>query len=798
MSSDAPLRIERRARCCFRACMVLLVLLAVTQWGAGSPLSSSLLELMPGPAGRADPLRAQASARLREPLARQLVVLVGAAQADRAVSLAQDLAQRWLRTDVFSHVQVDATADFDALRAQLSAQRLALLPAADRHLLMHDPRAFGARRARELVDPFASNGLVPAQEDLFGLARHAQAALAQPAGALRLDPASGVLMARGDEHAHGSMTWVLLVAQSRTDAFDAAAADRIAGLVAWSRAVVHDQGGELLVSGGPLYAAATRERAMREARWMSMGAGAGGVLILLLALRRVRALLAVMPLAAGLLCGYTACVAVFGSIHVITLAIGASLLGVALDFPLHLMAKSYGDARWRVRSALHALRPSLRLSLILTLLGYFALLAAPFPALRQTAVFSAAGLLGAYACTVLELPRWLRCWRPRPWPALASAATAASAYTGRAAVRRHLPWLLAAAAVACAGGLARLHAQDDVRAWAGIPDALVHDASRIGAMTGGQPSSQYFLVRGADDDEVLRSMQALQARLDERVRSGALDGYRSPGGVIASAAEQRELRARLADAGWRSALIEPLAAAGLPVDAQEAELARLAALPAVDPAEVLAGRARQRWRGLWLRPRADGAAGVVALQGVRDADAAQSAGNGLDGVQYVDEAGDMNALFAATRLHAAELKAASLVAAAGLLWWLLGWAAAWRIVTAPVIATAGALATLGYLGMPLTLFGVFGLLLASALALDYAIFVHQRPGGAAASVAGTWLAGATTLTSFGLLACSGTPALADFGRAVTLGVAFGLAAATWIAPRPTSTEAPTRKPRHDH
>ena len=52
-----------------------------------------------------------------------------------------------------------------------------------------------------------------------------------------------------------------------------------------------------------------------------------------------------------------------------------------------------------------------------------------------------------------------------------------------------------------------------------------------------------------------------------------------------------------------------------------------------------------------------------------------------------------------------------------------------RILAVPVAATLLTLACLGYVGQPITLFSLFGLLLVSAIAVDYAIFMYEGVGG---------------------------------------------------------------------
>lgn len=67
----------------------------------------------------------------------------------------------------------------------------------------------------------------------------------------------------------------------------------------------------------------------------------------------------------------------------------------------------------------------------------------------------------------------------------------------------------------------------------------------------------------------------------------------------------------------------------------------------------------------------------------------------------------------------------------------------------------------------------------TAIGVDYAILMREQIGGAAVSLLGTFLAAITTWLSFGLLALSSTPAVSNFGLAVSLGLAFSFMLAPW-------------------
>ncbi|MBB1626969.1 hypothetical protein A9974_17210 [Achromobacter sp. UMC71] len=765
--------IERWLPRLFKLGLLLLLCLGAWQCRNGWPVSANLMELVPQ--AQADATRQLAEARIQEPLSRQLVALVAAPAGGDSAGAARRLAQRWQHSGLFESVLVDMDIDMQDLRTRLLASRLALLTPVQRQQLLQDTPAFAERRARELVDPFSSSSAVPVNQDLLGLTRLGELAL-RPGGAVQYDVATGTLLAES-----AGRSWVLVRATTREDAFDSNAPARIAAQIDQDRQAL--AGADLLVAGGALYAAAGRAQAVAESGWIGGIAVAGIVLVLLLALRRWQALLALAPVVVGLLAGTVACVAVFGSIHVLTLVIGASLIGVAVDFPMHWLGKSYGMPDWRAWPALRRVLPGLTISLAASLVGYVALAFTPFPALTQTAVFSAAGLLGAYACTVCQLPAWLRSFRPRPWTPLLRVAQAALQARERLAGRRRVLWagalLLAAAA---AGGIARLNIQDDLRQWLSLPAPLLQQARQIGEITGFMPTSQFFLVRAPDTDELLRRQAQVARQLDTLVAAGGLQAYTALSQRVAPVAEQQATAAALAKLAGQPDAWRGLTDIGVPFDVVKQELMTLSALPSVSIDDAMQGQAGERWRPLWLGWHDGEAAGMVTLLGLRDPAALAAIAQAAPGVTLVDRSGELNRMFTATRIEAAELKLLSYGVAALLLCLTLGRAAAWRILAVPLAATACSLAALGYLGQPLTLFSLFGLLLVSAIGVDYAIFMYERVAGAAASLVGILLGALTTLLSFGLLAVSSTPAIANFGMAVALGVAFSLLWAPWIRP----------------
>ncbi|OUM05553.1 hypothetical protein BW686_20765 [Pseudomonas syringae] len=756
----------------FLLILTAVLALAVWQWHDRSPLSANLMELVPGTDN--DALVASAEKRMQEPLNREMLVLVGHADRQQAVELARTLGEQWQASGLFEKVQWTLQADLPALRTQLLQGRIAMLPAADRALLIDDPKTFIEQRVQTLFDPFAGFSLVPGQDDWLGLTGRIQNGLPKQ-GSVEADLTSGALIATAE-----GKSWVLLRSRTRSDAFDMQLPGQVADLLAKGRVQASGAGGQLLAASGLLYAADGQKQASREITWVGGGATVGILLLLLLAFRRWSVLLAFVPVVVGMLFGAVACVAFFGSMHVMTLVLGSSLIGVAVDYPLHYLSKSWSMKPWRSWPALRLTLPGLSLSLITSCIGYLALAWTPFPALTQIAVFSAAGLVGAYLTAVCLLPALLAKVeiRPAQWP----LKLAQQMLDCRAALLQRIstPILLALLLAFCAGGIWHLTTKNDIRQWVAAPQALTDEAQTIARITGYQPTSQFFLVRGKDQQQLLDRQSALTQRLDQLVSLDKLQGYMAINQLLDSPAEQQATRDALGTLPQHWA---PLVQLGVPASALKTELAQLQALPTQDIDLALQGPLSEPWRTLWLGATDDGVAGIVSLRGLNSMALLRVQAIGLEGVQLVDRLGELNDVFAHTQVSAAELKLASCVLIVLLLTVPFGFNGALRIVALPLLAALCSLASLGWLGQPLTLFSLFGLLLVTAISVDYAILMREQIGGAAVSLLGTLLAAVTTWLSFGLLAVSGTPAISNFGLSVSLGLAFSFLLAPWASPR---------------
>jgi predicted exporter len=217
----------------------------------------------------------------------------------------------------------------------------------------------------------------------------------------------------------------------------------------------------------------------------------------------------VLPLAAALLGGILAATLVFSEIHGITIAFGATLIGVVDDYPMHLFSRArHLDARATVRS----LWWTLLASAATTLIAYLTLIVAGSRGLAQLGVFCFAGIVCALAVTCWVLPRLMP-----PRDALPSEDP--TPISVRLSLRAWLPtMLIATAALAVSGGA---QWNDDLGALTPLPAELLRKDNDMRQRLGA-PDVRYMVSIAGEARTVLAQSALVAALPTLRCRLGGL------------------------------------------------------------------------------------------------------------------------------------------------------------------------------------------------------------------------------------------------------------------------------------
>ena len=749
-------------------CLFLAYTLTNKNW-----LQTDLTALLPAEQ-QPDALLVAADKAGEAQLNEQIVLLAGSANAEHAFQAADEIAAQWRDSGVFAAVDSSITPDLDSVRADMQRLALATLPQEQARLLADNPKQYFQARAEDAANPFAAASPLSLEQDWLGFGRFV-AAKANPQSRLQWNMDNGMLFTEAD-----GKTWVWLRGKLKTgDHFSGN--DKLLPLINESRTIAQKHGAETLAAGGALFAAASKTAAEAESRTMSMVGTLATFALLLWVFRSARVFWLALPLAAGMLTGLAAALAVFGEVHILTIVIGTSLVGMLVDFPLHWLAPSVfrqpENDKWSSESAMKHVLPSFAISLTITVLGYALLWFTLLTVLRQTAVFSGFALLGAFGATVLWLPPLFRRYQAKTVP-FTDLTERLLNLQGRLNKRLHKRGWLALGGIFLAAGLWRSDWRDDIRQWVNMPPEMLAQVQRIGELSGTDFGGRYIVAEADSEDALLTKNAELNRALQPLIAQGKLGSTQSLDQFVMPVSEQEKLQNRLRELAGQPENWQPLADIGIPSETLRQALIQAADTPPLTLSVSLKTELAQAWQPLYLGEVERGRyAAVVRLNGVTDETAVRAAAQSVSGTHWADKRAHLNDLFHHTRNQAAWLKLASYALAWLLLWRLFGAKRGSKILAVPLTAAVCTVAALGWLGIPVSLFAMFGLLLVSAIGADYAVYAVTAQHTAAARLGGMLLAAATTAISFALLALSSTPAVAAFGLTVTIGVGFNL----WLA-----------------
>ncbi|MDH3232182.1 MAG: MMPL family transporter [Alphaproteobacteria bacterium] len=573
----------------------------------------------------------------------------------------------------------------------------------------------------------------------------------------------------------------LLVARTKARGLDLnAQADALAQLRRWAAQPSPGSAAATLnidLSGPGAFAVAAREQIRSDMILLTTAASVLVLLILVAVMRSAIVIVAIgVPLVSGIIGGIAAVQLIFGNIHGITLTFGATLLGIAIDYPLHLACHAAGQGE--VRAAARRIWPVLRLSALTTSAAFLPFVLSSFPGLAQLGVMSIAGLLVAAATTRWLLP-YLMPAAPRvfvpdlPWRLLVGGQRAGF-------LRAVSIALLLGGVVWAAFGPARLW-EDNLARLSPLPAEQLRLDRALRAELSVPDTRHMIVIAGPDAETVLRKSETVSAHLETLRRSGALAQFDAPSNVLPSARTQARRRAMLpADAVLARNLNGALGGLPFRKDAFAGFLADVAAARQGDPAtpQTLSGAMAQRLNAMLFESRGVWYA-MIVFRGGRIPVAALRAAPALAsvGARVLDLKHEADALVAGYRGET--LYWLAIGGALSILVLAIGLRRARDVlrVIAPVALAVAATGTILVLaGTPLSVFHLLALLVVAGIGLDYALFLHRHGGSSDAqnTTRAVTLCGLTTVGVFTVLAFSALPVLHSIGLTVALGTALML------------------------
>ncbi|MGR7139490.1 MMPL family transporter [Klebsiella aerogenes] len=688
-------------------------------------------------------------------LDRQLVWLVSPGkQADPQV------AGDWLRLLQTSKALAEVKGPMNADNQQAWGtffwqHRNGLIDPATRARLQNGGEAQAQWILSQLYSAFSGVSGKELQNDPLMLMRGSQLAMAK--GGQRMQLQDGWLVTKD---AQGNL-WYLLHGELAGSSFDMQKTHRLVttlGELEKQWKTQHPQA-QLLSRGTVFYSDYASQQAKHDISTLGAATLFGVILLIVATFRSLRPLLlCLISIAIGALAGTVVTLLLFGELHLMTLVMSMSIIGISADYTLYyLTERMVHGAESTPWQSLAKVRHALLLALLTTVAAYLIMMLAPFPAIRQMALFAAVGL-SASCMTVIFWHPWLCRGLPvRPVPAMALLLRWLAAWRRHKKLSIGLPVALALFSLA---GLATLRVDDDISQLQALPQDILAQEKAITALTGQSVDQKWFVIYGKTAQQTLQRLEAFMPALTQAQSDGLLGGYRAIP-LNSLARQQQDL-----------ALLQRAA----PTVSNVLNHAGLATInPDLNPMPVtvdvwLASPASEGWRLLWLT-LPDGESGVlVPVSGVKDSAALKTLSTQQAGVAWVDRKRDFDQLFALYRHILTGLLGVALAVIACGAMLRLGWRKGLVSLVPSVLSLGCGLAVLAFSGHAVNLFSLLALVLVLGIGINYTLFFSNPRGTPLTSLLAVTLAMMTTLLTLGMLVFSATQAISSFGIVLVSGI----------------------------
>ncbi len=542
----------------------------------------------------------------------------------------------------------------------------------------------------------------------------------------------------------------------------------------------------LILSGPAVFATHSRNQIQREVTNLSIAASIAVMLILWLAYRRLPlVIINAIPLVSALLVASAVLTFIYGPIHGITLAFGITVIGVAIDYPIHLF--SHLSGKHSVSEEFKIIWPTMRLGVLTTVAGYSAMTATNFSGLAQLGWFAIIGLVTAALVTRWVIPSLL----PQHYSPIAHTAIprrfAVLLRPGRKAVIGSL--LLGVTAAIIVVLQSGMLWENDLSALSPIPKQQLRLDRQLRDDMGAPDASHMILLSAPSAEAALQQSESLQPWLNDLIQQGAISGFDAAYRYLPSQRRQLERQALLPE---KTRLEDAVARAlqGLPFKQAQFQpfVQAVAQAKTMQPVKLahLQGSALGIKVESLLFAREMGWTTIILLYGVNNSELIAASVPQESNIVYLDLKQATNQLIQGFRSEA--LTRMQWAALFILLVLAVGIREPVRLIAVllPVgLAIGVTVAFLLAMGQSLSLFNLVALLLVFGIGIDYGLFfsgfflrerflshqesdVHMR----LRTFHALSVCALSTVSVFGILSLSEVPVLQDIGITVGIGVLF--------------------------
>ena len=693
-----------------------------------------------------DAKEAKVLKEVQDEMASNFLVLVNSKE------LAKNVQNLALKSLLFKSFEANIDINLNDIKSDINRSKIALLSRGDLELLKSDKNAFFKKRAEEIFNSFSFRFL-NINDDFFSLS----SGFSAKNGNVSLNLADLML-----EVKDGKKSFFLLKGELKKGASSE-------GLIKFYNELNALKVGqnELFVHSSALYQAFSKQKNESESLYMSVVSLSLTAIFLMLAFRNLRIFYVIFIAVFGFIVAFAGTLLCLNELNILTILISTSLIGLMFDYVLHWLSKNEGEAI-RASSIKNMLKIFL-LGLLITLSGYLAFTFSDLRLLKEVALFSAFALVAAFLASYFFMPlvfEGVKFYRSKIFDTFLTKFCKLSDVVARHLGVKFLAISLILLAIFLGFDLKNLSKSENVKDYSNMPKSLLADSSYILSLTG---NNQNTMIVTRSRGDILGDEKSL---LDELKKRNLIKDESSLSDMFLSKSEQDEVKEAFKKALDDEQIYVIYEKFGFSKDEVRSEILKVLSEKELSANEILALKSMKDFKKFML----DENASVAYVSGFVKGAASDEVLERHNAFS-LNFANSLNESLTQAKELALKLKIAALVVAFLLLWFYFN-----ALISALVMGVIifGVLLTLfifAVFGVNLSIFGVFGLILASAVGIDYMIFALNESLSEKERIYGIFCAFITSFISFFTLSFSQTAALSVFGLSVSLCVLiYGLCA----------------------
>ena len=693
-----------------------------------------------------DAKEAKVLKEVQDEMASNFLVLVNSKE------LAKNVQSLALKSSLFKSFEANIDVNLNDIKSDINRSKIALLSRGDLELLKSDKNAFFKKRAEEIFNSFSFR-LLNVNDDFFSLS----SGFSAKNGNVSLNLTDLML-----EVKDGKKSFFLLKGELKKGA----SSEGLINFYNELNALKVGQN-ELFVHSSTLYQAFSKQKNENESLYMSAVSLSLTAIFLMLAFRNLRIFYVIFVAAFGFSVAFAGTLLCLNELNILTILISTSLIGLMFDYVLHWLSKNEGEAI-RASSIKNMLKIFL-LGLLITLSGYLAFTFSDLRLLKEVALFSAFALVSAFLASYFFMPlvfEGVKFYRSKIFDAFLTKFCDLSGAVARHLGVKFLAISLILLAIFLVFDLRNLSKSENVKDYSNMPKSLLADSSYILSLTG---NNQNTMIVTRSRGDILGGEKSL---LDELKKRNLIKDESSLSDMFLSKSEQSELKEAFKKALDDEQIYAIYEKFGFSKDEVRSEILKVLSEKELSVGEILALKSMKDFKKFVLDENASVAYVSGFVKGTQS-DEVLERHNAFS----LNFASSLNESLTQAKELALKLKIAALAIAFLLLWFYFS-----ALISALVMGVIifGVLLTLfifAVFGVNLSIFGVFGLILASAVGIDYMIFALNESLSEKERIYGIFCAFITSFISFFTLSFSQTAALSVFGLSVSLCVLiYGLCA----------------------